>query len=241
MDEDPKTVAIEPAAKPKGKPRGRAGRTNVEVYEEQLHFCNEAMVRLRSSHLVERECVRKYKVHERTVRTWMRTIRKRNAVVLTPELREEKRGALRESYELVARLAMGRTAVVKDDDGKVVLDDREFVYDATGQKHPNPSWRQPVLKANPDLHKFMHAMRELAWLDSLNEPTKQEIKLETDVKLPNLHEAGPEVARAIADFMAKLGLDGAGGDAFKMAGVEPVARLTKATAAPAPGVEPPKT
>jgi hypothetical protein len=182
-------------------------RISQEEMAERLADTAELMVRLRSSYQVERHLARKYGVNPRTCRDWMAKVRAARRAEASSVDVDNLRDDMRESLNTVAALALGRNAVVKNDDGTVVM---------TEVTRPDGSIeRRPTYRANPDLQRALHALRELMHLDGLPKVVKHELKVDAEVTaMPDLKKLGPSAAKAMGEFLKEL----AGGDLSKLAG-----------------------
>jgi hypothetical protein len=143
------------------------------VYEERLAACEQAMIRLRSAHRVEQEMKAKFGVDDRTARKWMRAIKKKWKEEAEAEGydRTTMRVEMDRTLNEVLAAAMNRTIIVKDKDGNPMLD-----------QNPNsPTYGKPLVKANPDLQRVLHACIQLRALHSLDQPTRAHVTVAPDI------------------------------------------------------------
>lgn len=148
-------------------------RVAKEEHEEHLAATEEALVKLRSQWRVIQHLTKRYNVAQRTARRWIQEVQSKWGQEAALFDRKTERSSMRATLNEILAAALGRTIVVKDDDGKVVLD---------------PQTGRPVVKANPDLQRALHAATQLRMLDGLDEA--QKIKVEgqilTDKPLPDM-------------------------------------------------------
>lgn len=153
-----------------------------EDHQERLAETERVLVRLRASFRVEAHLVKKYGVASRTARYWIAAVKKRWKDEAVVEDRTAKRNEMRVTLNEVVYEAMTRTAVVKDTDGKVVLD-----------ANPNsPTFGRPVVRQQPDLQRALHAAAQLRALDGLDAP----IKLRVDGNASGVLVVGAPAATA---------------------------------------------
>ena len=190
-------------------------RVTKEVMAEQLAYTAELMVRLRSSYRVEQSLNGRYGCDERTARRWMQRVREMRRAEASTINVDNARDDMRDSLNAVAALALGRSQVVKNDDGSVVM---------TRQTKPDGTVvEQPTYKPNPDLQRALHALRELIHLDALASPTTQTIKVDADIGvMPDLKKMGPQAAKALEAFVKEISPGGKiselAGEWFKFSG-----------------------
>jgi hypothetical protein len=182
-----------------------------EAKEEAVSYAAELMIRLRSSYQVQKNLVAKYQISTRTARRLMTAVRERWAEERKNtddvELHETRRDRERETLNTTIALALGRTQVVKNDDGTVVLDKQG----------------RPVVRANPDLQKVLHAVRVMMDLDGLSKPIKAKITVDGEITaMPNLKDLGPQAAQALEGFLKTIAPEQdvakLAGDWFKFSG-----------------------
>lgn len=162
-------------------------RTSNEEHEEHLAATEEALVKLRSQWRVIQHLMKRFKgpsgqpISKRTARRWILEVHQKWGAEAVQFDRKNDRSFMRATLNEILASALGRTIVVKDDDGKVVLD---------------PQTGYPILKANPDLQRALHAATQLRALDGLDEA--QKIKVEggivLDKPLPDMKHL-PDEAR----------------------------------------------
>jgi hypothetical protein len=168
----------------------------------QQHIATRFGVSLRTARRYVSEVYKKWRDHEKQFDT-------------APALRESRRNNARATFELVVALAINRTEVVKNEDGKVLLDEREFLGDPA-LKQRNPAFKLPVTRPKPDLMRVIHALNAWRHLDGLDEPLKAQLNIVgLGESLPDL-DAMPEEARR--HLVAGLEAMAPGGDLRKLAG-----------------------
>lgn len=159
-------------------------RTSKEEHEDHLAACEEALVKLRSQWRVIQHLVKRFSISTRTARRWILEVHQKWGAEAVQFDRKTDRSFMRATLNEILASALGRTIVVKDDDGKVVLD---------------PQTGYPVIKANPDLQRALHAATQLRALDGLDEA--QKIKVEGGIILD---KPLPDMAHLPADARDKL-------------------------------------
>jgi hypothetical protein len=226
------------------------GKTRMtEELADRIAYTGELMTRLRSSYRVELEASKHFGVTRRAVRKWMAKVREMRREESSGIDRLMARDDMRAAFNLAGALAIGRTQVVKDKDGNPVM---EEVFDPRA----NQVVKRVAMRPNPDIQRFLHAMRELVHLDGLaEEAPSAPIKVEVEqARIPELSKLPPAVAAkaaaAMQAYVAALSpdgkLDSVAGEWFRMAGDPPVTTLTGTpkteTTAPAeaPKTEPPE-
>jgi hypothetical protein len=194
------------------------GRSTKEMMAERLAFKADMMIRLRSFHKTVQTVRQKYGVNERTVAIWISKVRAQWRAEASKRDPEEARDDIRETLNAILALALGRSQVVKDAEGNPVM--REQIL---------PDGRvikEPAVRANPDLQRAIHALRDIMHLDGLARPLTAQIRVDHEVaKLPDLAKAGgAEAARALQMYLAAIapGADVSelAGEWFKLSGDE---------------------
>lgn len=187
------------------------GRARVELADvEQL------LLTVRRPTLVERQIAERYKVTQRTARKYMKAVYDKWAEHAKqfdskPELREARRNQVRETIQLVIAVALARTEVVKNEDGSVVLDDREHLPD--GRR--NSAYKTPLTRPRPDLQRVVAAINSQRKLDGLDEPFKLELSGDLGDRLPDVADLPHEVRQHLVRGLEALA---PGGDLRKLAG-----------------------
>lgn len=131
-------------------------RTKLEL-EAVYADVEEYLVRVRSYAKVKRALADKYDVTPKHVTEWIKVVHERWRADAKDEDRETKRDGMRATLNEIVSLAMNRTEIVRDGDGKPVID---------------PKTNQPMRRARPDLQRALHATHQLRALDGLDMPTK---------------------------------------------------------------------
>lgn len=182
------------------------GRVSKEQYEEQLAETEQAIVRLRSAYRVEQFVARKFKVHPRTVRSWMQVVRARWRANATEVDKEGHRNDIEAILNDVIFQAANKSYVVKNDDGTVVVD-----------INPNsPTYGKPIVKANPDLQRVLHATIQLRALYGVDATPSLKVNVSKDLDtMPDLSKLSPEQQKATEQWLTSIA---PGGDIAKLAG-----------------------
>ncbi len=176
-------------------------RVSKEEYEERLAETEQAMIRLRSAYRVEATLARKYNVDQRTVRKWMKAVRDRWKANASEVDVDERREDVAAMVNDVIFQAMNRSFIVKNPDGTVVLD---------------PATGKPVVKANPDLQKVLHAISHLRAIYGVDATSTIKVKVSPDVtKLPDFTKLPPEALPHMEELLKSIAPDG---DLGKLAG-----------------------
>lgn len=131
--------------------------------ERRLEEVEELLVRRVRTPKVEAHCAKKYGVSTRMVRKYIRRVRDRwaeEAAALGPRAREERRAQMRATLETILSEALMRQVPLKD---------------AVGTPMINPATGKPHMVASPDHRSALHACRQLAHLDALEEPKVQHL------------------------------------------------------------------
>ena len=191
-------------------------RRTPEDIERIMADTEEAMVRLRSPFKVWEYIGRRWKLDKRQVQRYMAKVRERwetsASFAPKPEVREYRRNLMRATLDSMMSESLMRTEVIRNDDGTVVLDEREHTPD--GQKNPN--YRKPFTRPAPDRRAALYAARLLASLDALNEPIKSMLEVTgLGERLPDL-DSLPDAARK--HLVAALEAQAPDGDLRKLAG-----------------------
>jgi hypothetical protein len=131
-------------------------RTKLEM-EAVYADTEEYLVRIRSHTKVKRALADKYDVRPDTVKSWIAEVHKRWRAAASTEDRDARRDAMRVTLNELLSMAMNRTELVRDADGKVVID---------------PTTNQPARRTRPDVQRALHATHQLRALDGLDSPTK---------------------------------------------------------------------
>lgn len=185
-------------------------RASQEVFAARLAETEQTMIRLRSSYRVEQALSQKYNVQRRQVRRWMQQVRKKWKEEASGE--EQDRTTLRADMdktlnEIIAQ-AFTRTVVVKDADGNPMLD-------------PNPNsntYGKPIIKANPDLQRALHALIQLRALHALDQPAQIHHKVDVSAdlkKLPTVAALTDSAREKLRDLLKEVS---PGGDLMALAG-----------------------
>lgn len=181
-------------------------RVPKEVYEERLAETEQAIVRLRSSYRVETTLAKKYNVDARTVRKWMTEVRKRWKAAAIEVDRDAHRNELAATLNEVVFQAMNKSFIVKNADGSVVLDTNPA----------SPTYGRPVVKANPDLQRVLHAVSQLRSLYGVDAPIKSHVTLAPDLDaMPDLSKLDKDGQDKLEAFLKSVA---PGGDITALAG-----------------------
>lgn len=191
-------------------------RASVEDYAARLAETEQAMIRLRSSFRVEQALCSKYGVSPRNVRRWMHQVRKKWKVEAAGEEldRTNQRQDMHSTLNEILFQALNRTQVVKDANGDPILDPASIVRDVAGNPVLDANGRmsgRPMVKANPDLQRALHACIQIRGLHALDEPTKNkvEIDLSKDLKqLPDLGALKPDSVEMLRALIKSVAPDG---------------------------------
>lgn len=134
-------------------------RTRLEM-ETIFADVEDHLVRLPEGR-VKAQLVAKYKVHPATVGKWIKEVYARfKASAVPDEARENRRNLMRLRLETIQSMALNKSVVLRNPDGKPVMDPKD------------PS--KPVRVAAPDLKNALDACKQLRDLDGLDEPIKVE-------------------------------------------------------------------
>jgi hypothetical protein len=167
------------------------GRVSNEEREDRLAACEDAMIRLRSTHDVILTMTRKFGVSRSAVRSWCRVVRDRwlaQAGTLNQTgTRAEARERLLDCYAA----ARNRVTFAKAKDGSTILDNQG----------------NPIRLPSPDLRAALHALRELNHLEGNHKPIKLEHEVRESVASVEeaLKNSSPETRAALKRHMASLG------------------------------------
>lgn len=159
--------------------KGGGRRSKLEM-EAVYADVEEYLVRVRSHTKIKRALAEKYDVKPRQVSTWIAEVHARWRAQAGGEDRDLKRDAMRVVLNELLSLAMNRTEIVRDKDGKVVVD---------------PATGQPARRARPDVQRALHATHQLRALDGLDSPTK--------VALTNPNGDGPAQVKITGNLVTK--------------------------------------
>lgn len=175
------------------------GRVSKQEHEERLAETEQALVRLRSSYRVEQHLAKKFGVDERTARKWMAAVRKRWREAAVEVDRQAHRDELAATLNEVIFQAMNKSFIVKNEDGTVVLD-----------ANPNsPTFGKPVVKANPDLQRVLHAVSQLRSMFGTDSPTVTKVQVSPDLEsMPDVSKMGPEGAKAMEAWLKTIAPSG---------------------------------
>lgn len=186
-------------------------------WDARLAEVEQMMLTVRRPTVVQRQLAEKYGVTTRTVRKWIAKVDAKWAehaaqFACPDDVREARRNKARETYELVISLALARTEVVKNEDGSVAFDDREYLTD--GSKNQN--YKRPITRAKPDLVRAVTAMLGIRHLDGLDAPKKTELAI-TGIgdRLPDLDSLPQSVRDHLVAGLEQLAPNG---DLRKLAG-----------------------
>jgi hypothetical protein len=201
------------------------------ISEEQarrLAYTAELMVRLRSTSRVITELRARYGASDRTAKRWMQQVRQLRREEQVSIDVQSQRDDMRETFNMIVALALGKTVPIKNPDGSIVMED---ITDSAGRQV-----RRAAMRAAPDLQRAIQALRELVHLDGLAQPAKAEIKIDADVtQMPDLRKLPPAAVRAAEDLLRSIA---PGGDVAKLAGEWFTFAGETPPAAPSPTPEP---
>lgn len=175
------------------------------------------MSKLRSPYRVYDFIGRRWKLEKRQVQRYMQKVRQRWEEQATfapkPEVREYRRNHTRATLDAIIHDSLMRTEIVKNEDGSVVMDEREYMQDGLTK---NPNYKRPLTRPNPDRRAALYAVRLLASLDGLNEPIKSQLEVTgLGERLPDLDSLNPDAHRLL---VAALEAQAPNGDLRKLAG-----------------------
>lgn len=151
-------------------------KASKDQVDERLRDTERLLIRRRSYSDVERELANKHGVTKRTARKWIQQVRARWREESDAEDAPEARAALVEQLNAVISDAWNHREVVKDGDGKVVLD----------QNPASPGYGKPILKPSPRHQQILHAVSQLRALQGADKPAKAVVTLD----LPPLPDVG---------------------------------------------------
>lgn len=143
-------------------------RVSFKEHEERLRDTERHLVRIGVTTEVQEALSRKYGVNERTVRGWIAEVRRRWAEGAANEekdagvpLREIRRHQIREMLLGVYAQAQNRRVVVKDAQGRPVVDRKGEV----------------VTRVEPSLAASLQALKQLRAVDGVDLPRVQHVHL----------------------------------------------------------------
>lgn len=159
--------------------------------QERLADTEQALIRLRSEWRVIQAMTKKHGVNNRCVREWIQKVKAKWGTETHLLERKTERGFMRNTLNELLSAAITRTIVIKDDDGKVVLD---------------PNTQLPLVKANPDLQRALHAASQLRALDGLDEAMKVKVEgqIITDKPIPNMAHLPPELQVKLREVLTAV-------------------------------------
>lgn len=189
-----------------------------DEHDKRVAETQQLLLTVRRDAHVQRQLADRWDITHRQARNWIRKAYAKWAADAKEhgdpiEVREARRNKARETYETVIAIAFNRTEVVKNDDGEVVLDEREMLPD--GRK--NPRYKLPIERPKPDLVRVVTALLGMRHLDGLNEPTKLEVDITgtLEERLPDLDSLPQGVRDHLVAGLEKLAPNG---DLRKLAG-----------------------
>jgi hypothetical protein len=189
--------------------------------ERMLAETEEAMLKLRVPYRVHEHIGRKWSIEKRQVQRLVAEVerrwRERSKSLDKIEMRELRRDRQRETLDMMIQDALMNQVPVKNEDGSVVLDDREFITDReTGGQVANPNWKKPFMRPAPDRRSALYALRLLANLDALNEPIKATLDIpQLGDQLPDLDSLPDDAHKKLVQALEAMAPDG---DLRKLAG-----------------------
>lgn len=141
-------------------------RTKLEmeaVYDDVM----DHMIRLRVDDRVKPTLVKKYNVHPQTVSKWMAEVRARLRASAKDSDHEDKRNLMRATLNTLLSMAINKSVVVRNPDGKPVIDTQT---------------QKPVKVAAPDLKEALNACKQLRDLDALDMPVQVQTTINGETK-----------------------------------------------------------
>lgn len=188
------------------------GRVAPEVMEERLAETARLLVRRRSMFEVERELARKYSVHTRTTRKWIRRVREQWRAEADVETAVDARADLIQQLDAVLGIAWNNVEIVCDDNGNAVLDGAEFLPD--GKR--NPGFGKPLVRNAPKVQHVLHAVSQLRALRGADKPEHKIVTLDGDLNvMPDVGALPDAVAEKLRKELEALT---PGGDLRQIAG-----------------------
>lgn len=179
------------------------GRTKDLLHEKHIAETEKILIRRRSYYDAMTQIVQTFSVPERTARRWIETVRKQWKVEGTTELfdRTALRVEMHHSLQMGIALALNRTQLVKEKDGRIVYDPASVERDAQG----NIVAGRPTIRANPDLQRYFYGLSTLARLHGLDEPARVKIDVDADLNLaPDLSKLKPDQVEKIREALTVL-------------------------------------
>lgn len=141
-------------------------RARGEEKEARTREIEDAMARRMPFSQIEAYFMKRWGVSARTVRRYMQDVRTMWAEEAQAEDRVERRTHMRASLNSIYAKAMTRTVVVKDADGKPILDGNG----------------RPLTIESPDTRSAIQAARTLIQLDGLDDPALLRVSVEAKVE-----------------------------------------------------------
>lgn len=147
-----------------------------------------------------------YPIEERTAKRYLAKVREKWRETSSIATVEDMRDEVRAQIEAVAAAAWNKTAIVKNKDGTVVVD----------QDPNSATFGKPMVKAEADTKTVLRTISHRRALDGLDKPVMQHVKLDSDVTaMPDIAALPDAVADKLRKELTALAPDG---DLRKLAG-----------------------